>query len=149
MAQYASNKFLDMLSRAAIDLSSADIRAMLVNSTFVWNPDISVVDDGGAQCAKAKEISAAGYARQILGSKVLARDDVNDMVVLTFADVTFGSPVSGQTIGGMILYKFNAVDTSAEVIGFYDTVDIPTAGIPIVMQCPTAGQGGGIKVITG
>jgi hypothetical protein len=149
MAQYASNKMLDMISRGQLDLSSVDIRAMLVNNAFVWNPDISVVDDGGAACAKAKEITASGYTRQTLASKVLTRDDVNDMIVLVFADVNFGSPSAGQTIGGMILYKFNAVDTSAEVIGFYDTVDIPTAGIPIVMQCPSAGSGGGIKVISG
>jgi hypothetical protein len=149
MAQYASNKLLHMLSLGTIDLSSVDIRAMLVNNSFVWNPDISVVDDGGAACAKAKELTAAGYARQTLSAKVLARDDVNDMIVLTFADLNFGSPVAGQTIGGLILFKFNAVDTSAEVLGFYDTVDIPTAGIPIVMQCPSAGAGGGIKVISG
>ena len=86
MAQYASNKLLNLLAAGGINLGTANLRAMLVNNTFVWNPDISVVDDGGAQCAKAKEISAAGYTRQVLANKALTRDDVNDMTVLTFSE---------------------------------------------------------------
>lgn len=149
MSQFATNKFLDMLARGTIDLASVDIRAMLVNSTYVYNPDVSVIDDGGGACPKAKEITSAGYSRQALAGEVLARDDANDMVVFTFSDINFGSPVAGQTIGGMVIYKHNAADTSAEFLGFFDTVDIPTAGIPIVMTCPSAGSGGGIKLITG
>lgn len=121
-------------------LSTADLRVMLVQSTYTENKDHNVVAD-----VVAHELSVAGYARVALTTKTLTEDDTNDFAYLDADDVAFGALTAGQTIGGAVLFRHTGSDATAPVIAYYDLINTPTNGGTFTVQWNTPANGGVLK----
>lgn len=135
---YNKGKYLLLTGNLGV---SSDWRLMLVDSTYTFSPDDNFVSD-----VVAKEIGVSGYSRQALASESVTEDDTNDCAYLDASDVTFSGLGSGATIGGAILYKYNASDSAAELIGFIDLTNTPTNGSDILVQWAAPGSGGILKL---
>jgi hypothetical protein len=138
MANGVYNRGKYLIANAGANLASADLRVLLVKDTYVFDATHNFVSD---VIAGAKEISVAGYARQALANKTLTEDDANNFAYLDADDALFATLAAGQTVGGAVLYKFNAADGAAEVIAFYDPVDTLTNGgdITVIWNAPASG----------
>jgi hypothetical protein len=143
MANGVYNKGKYLLGSDTVTLVGSDLRVLLVKSTYTFDADHNFVSD---VIAGSLEISVAGYSRQPLTTETFTEDDTNDFAYLDADDVTFASLTAGQTVGGAVLYKYNAADASAEVIAFYDVVDTATNGGDIVIQWATPANGGVLKI---
>lgn len=130
---YNRGKFL---LASGVNMGTADLRMLLVNASYAANADHNSVAD-----VVGNEISVSGYSRQQVANKTITEDDTNDVVFLDADDVTFNSLVTGQTVGGAVLYRHNASDSAAEVICFYDLTDTPTNGGDIQVQFAAAPNG--------
>jgi len=139
------NRAKYLLLDGALDLpTTADLRVLLVKSTYTFDADHNFIDPGVT--TGSQEISVAGYARQPLTGEVIVEDDANDFAYLDADDPVFASLVAGQTVGGAILYKYNVADTAAELIAFYDLADTATNGGNITVQWAAVASGGVLKV---
>jgi hypothetical protein len=142
MANGVYNKAKYLLGTGtAVLTSGADLRVLLVKSTYTFDATHNFVSD---VIAGSLEISVAGYSRQPLVNEACTEDDANSCAYLDADDVTFASLTAGQTVGGAVLYKYNAADASAELIAFYDLTDTATNGGDIVVQWAAPGSAGGI-----
>lgn len=141
MANGVFNRGKFIIGNAALELDAADIRLLLVKSTYVFDATHNTVAD---VVAGAQEISVGGYVRVALTTKTLTEDDGNGIAYLDADDVLFAALAAGQTVGGAVLYKFNAADASAEVVAFYDVTDTATNGGDITIQWATPGVNGGV-----
>lgn len=142
MANGVYNRAKYMLADGTLDLpTAADLRVLLVNTSYVFDPDHNFVSD-----VVANEISAGGYSRQPLTGETITEDDTNDFAYLHADNVAFGALAAGQTIGGAILFKYNASDSAAEVIAFYDVTDTPTNGGTITLNWAADASGGVLKL---
>ena len=110
-----------MFANGAVDWATTDVRCLLLKSTYTYSAAHQYVSD---VISGSIEISASGYSRQTLGSFV-APTAANPSVCDSTADITFSSLASGQTIGFVVFYKYNAADASAEVLFCMDE-DTPT-----------------------
>lgn len=146
MANGVYNRAKQLLATASLQLATADIRLMLVNATYVFDNNHNFIDNAGASDPIDHEISVGGYARQALATKTVTEDDTLGFAYLDADDTVFTALVAGQTIGGAVLYKFNAADTAAEVIAFYDLVDTATNGGNVTVQWATPANGGVLKL---
>lgn len=146
MANLVYNAGLEELGKATTDLDSADLRVLLVKTTYTANKDHLLVDDGSANDPASHEIAVAGYARQALANKAVTRDDTNDFAYLDADDVVFTSLTTGETIGGAILYRHTGADGTSPLIAFYDVADTPTNGGNVTIQWATPANGGVLKL---
>lgn len=145
MANGVYNRAKYLLLDGALDLpTTADLRVLLVKSTYTFDPDHNFIDPGIT--TGSQEISVGGYARQPLTGESITEDDTNDFAYLDADDTVFASLAAGQTIGGAVLYKYHAADTSAELIAFYDLTDTPTNGGNVTVGWATPANGGVLKV---
>ena len=140
------NRVKFLLATGAINLSTADTRVMLVNATYTFNDDHNFIDNAGAGDPIDHEISVGGYARQALTTKTVVEDDTNNFAYFDADDAVFTALVAGQTIGGAVVYRFNAADTAAEVLGFYDLVDTATNGGNVTVQWATPANGAVLRL---
>lgn len=138
---YNRGKFL--VATAGVNLSSADLRMLLVKSTYTFDPDHNFVAD---VVAGAQEISVAGYARQTLLGKTVVEDDATDFAYLDATDPVFAALVAGQTIGGAVLFIHTGSDATAQVLAFYDLADTLTNGLDIGVVFATPALGGVLKL---
>lgn len=138
---YNRGKFL--VATAGVNLSSADLRVLLVKSTYTFDPDHNFVAD---VVAGSLEISVAGYARFTLTGKTVVEDDTNDFAYLDAVDALFSALAAGQTVGGAVLFIHTGSDATAQVIAFYDLVDTLTNGGDITVVWNTVANGGILKV---
>jgi len=121
-----------------IDLLTDTVRAMLVTSVYVANPDDDFVDAGGVADPIDAEISVVGYVpgfggagRRTLASKTIVEDDANNRAEFSCAALLWSALGAGATIAALIFFKNGTVDdTTSKLIGY---VDQPTgaSGFPI------------------
>lgn len=121
--------------------ASTDLRVLLVKSSYTFAATHNTVAD-----VVADEITASGYARAPLTNETVTEDDANGFAYLDADDTLMGSIATGQTIGGAILYKYNASDSSADLVAFYDLSDTPTNGAAITVQWAAPASGGVLKL---
>jgi hypothetical protein len=117
--------------------ATADIRILLVDSAYVFDPDDNFVSD-----VSASEISTTNYVRQVLDNATITEDDAGDSVVLDGDDevwTALGPPTGGPTIGGAVLYRNTGADGTSPVITFGDLTDTIVNGGDITVVWPTAG----------
>jgi len=101
--------------------ASADIRCLLVTSSYTFDADHNTVSQ------LTNELSGGSYARVALSSKTITEDDTLDRVTYDAADTTFASlGAAAGTPARAILYKYNASDASAELISCHDLTSPPT-----------------------
>lgn len=110
--------------------TSTDVRMGLLKTlTGHTNvPDINTVAEMEAHADFAELTGAAGYARVALTGITITEDDAGDRALYDANDVSFGALGTGGTIVGYFLYKFNASDSSAEVLCIGDLTSTPTNG---------------------
>lgn len=133
MAVVVFNQGLDLLATWATDT----FKFMLVKGSG-WTPNKD--DDFVAATTPASnEVSVAGYSRQTAGTKTRTVDDTNDRITYDCADPSFGTLTAGQTVTGMVLFKFVTVDADSPLIAYYPLGSIATAGLPFPVAIATAG----------
>lgn len=126
------NRGKRLLAQGVINWGTTDVRIMLVRSTYVFNPDSNFVSD-----VVASECNATDYARQALtypGTPV-TQDDAADRARLFANQVTWVGlgGATNNTLGGAIVFVFNAADAAAQLIAFLDTNDLVTADNNVVL----------------
>lgn len=108
---YNRGKFI--IASGALVWTSDTIRALLVDSTYVYDPDHNFVAD------ITGELTDGSYARQTLGNKGASEDDTNDQAVLTADPVDFGA-LTNETPEGLVLFEFVTNDADSPLISFHD-----------------------------
>lgn len=105
-------------------LVAADLRVLLVSSTYTFNPTHNVVSD------ITSELAGTGYARKQLAGKTFVEDDVSNLARLSALPVlwtgaNFGTPDS------MIVYIEDAAgDTARQLICCLDLLPkVATSGV--------------------
>ncbi len=121
------------------------LKCMLVDTTYVFNPDLTAIDDGTAADPASHEIATGGYARQTLTGGVVGKDLTGDFGYLDFDDAVFPSLATGATIGGAVIYWPGASDALSIPVSFYDVADTPTNGSSVTIQFASAAAGAAIK----
>lgn len=133
-----------ILVDGTVDWTGAtDVEVMLVDDTYVFDPDQNFVDEGGGTGPIADEISTTNYARQNLGTRTLTEDDTNDRVVFDAADFSIaalGPASGGPTIGGAIIFvNAGGADTANPLIAFIDLTDTTVNGATFTIQWSASG----------
>lgn len=106
----------------SLDWVNDDIRAMLVDTSYVNDKTRDFIDDGTADDPVSHEMGVASYVRQSVTGRSVFRDDTGLTIDLKCDDVDFGVLESGETVGGVVVYRHNASDAAAEIITF-DTLE--------------------------
>ena len=109
---YNRGKFIIM--DGSLDWVSDTIQALLVDSTYVYDPDHNFVADISG------ELTDGSYSRQTLGNKGVTEDDTNDEAVMTADPVDFGA-LTNETPAGIVLFKFVTNDAHSPLISFSDS----------------------------
>jgi len=128
MANGIYNQGLEEFAKALTDLSTDDIRVLLVQSTYTFDPTHSFIDNGDANDPQSHEVSVSGYARVALTTETVTRNDTDDYVSFTADDITFATLAAGQTVGGMVVFRHTGTDTTAPLLAFFDLANTPTDG---------------------
>lgn len=136
-----TNKGLYELAEALSDLGSADLRIMLMRTSYTFSPTHDVIND-----VVAHEITVTNYSRQALAGETVVEDDTSHRAYLDANDLTFSGLGTGQTIGGAYLFRHTGSDATAPVIAFIPITATPTNGdFGIRWPAPSAG---GIMYLT-
>lgn len=149
MANGVYNRLKRNLANGTANLAEAglDLRVMLVNSTYTFDPDTTFIDNGGAADPVDKEISVGGYARQLLANQTVTEDAANDFAYMDADDAVFTALVAGQTIGGAVIFdNAGGADTARFALAFYDLTDTATNGGNVTIQWATPANGAVIKL---
>ena len=109
---------------AGLNLSSADVRVLLLKSSYTYDSDDQFVDD---LTPGSNEITVSGYSRQALGSQTTTQDNTNNRAEADAADPVFSALASGETIAAAVYYVFVSDDTDSWLIGYVDTGGFPIA----------------------
>lgn len=108
---YNRGKFIIM--DGSLDWVNDTIQALLVDATYVYDPDHNFVADISG------ELTDGSYSRQTLGNKGVTEDDTNDAAVMTADPVDFGA-LTNETPAGIVLFKFVTNDADSPLISFSD-----------------------------
>lgn len=129
------NRGKKILADGSLDYTSSTIRAMLVNTNYVFNPDHAVVAD-----IVTHEISGTGYVRKDLAGKTAVQNDTNDRAELDSDDIEW-TGINAGTVKGLAYFKVNTSDADHELIGFVDSGGFPvdTNGTNLTVQQPSSG----------
>jgi hypothetical protein len=149
MANGVYNRLKRNLANGTANLAEAglDLRVMLVNTGYTFNPDHNFIDNSGAGDPIDQEISVVGYTRQALANQAVTQDDTNDFAYLDADDTVFTALAAGQTIGGAIVFdNAGGADTARFVLAFYDLTDTATNGGNVTIQWATPANGGVLKL---
>jgi hypothetical protein len=124
------NKARLKLAQAGINLSTADVRALVVSSTYTPNYDTHEF----LSSVTSAELTTNGAARVALANKSLTADDVNDRAKFTCDPIEIG-PASGGTIPArrMIVYVHTGNDATAILLGAV-LLDDTAGGTDVVAQ---------------
>lgn len=156
MASGWYNKGLFEVSSATIDLISDTTKLMLVDTSYTYDPDHEVVDNGAnnATDPSFNELVATSYTGGFAGAgrKTLTitggENDTNNRADFAIADVTWTALGGGvnDTIGGAILIKEGTNDTDSRLIAFFDLTDTPTNGSDVTLDFNALGSGGNLRI---
>ena len=132
MASIVYNRAKKEIMDGTIDLLADTIKAMLVTSSYVANPDHDFVDAGGANDPVDHELSGTGYAagyagagRKTLASKTATEDDANNRAEFGAANLAW-TAINAGTAAAVIIFK-NGVsdDTTSKLIAYIDSGGFP------------------------
>jgi hypothetical protein len=108
------NKARMRLAQGQINLATADVRALLVTSSYT--PNLSTHEF--VSSVTSAEVTTNGAARVALANKSITQDDANNRAKFTCDAVEFG-PASGGSITArrMILFIHTGNDATAPLVG--------------------------------
>lgn len=155
MASGFYNKGLYEIISGTIDLDTDTLKLMLVDTSYTFDADHEVVDNGASNATDPShnEIVATNYTAGFggAGRKTVTitgqENDTNNRADFALADVTWTAlgGASNDTIGGAILIKENTNDTDSRLIAFFDLTDTPTNGSDITLDFNTLAAGGNLR----
>lgn len=122
------------------DWETADYRFLLLQgSGYVVNASHEYVSDLNPG---SNEVSASGYSRAAMTNPNRAQisGDIFGAGGLRYDcnDPSFGTPSSGQTVTGIVLYKLVTNDSDSPLVSYYP-LDAPTTGDSFIVQIPYSG----------
>lgn len=151
------------MQTSGINFASDTLRCLLLRSTgsYTFNKDHDYVSD--ILSAGAVEISVSSYARQTLTGVTSTLDDTGDRSIVGADTISFGSLETGQSVSGIIIYKFITNDAASIPIMHIDgnvvlraaapmlapingTVTGATNANPCVISCTGHGLATGMRV---
>lgn len=103
-----------IIADSSLSWTGDTIRALLVDSSYVFDPDDNFVAD-----VSADEVADASYARQTLAGKGVTEDDTGNQATLDADPVDYGA-LDNVTPAGQILFKFVTNDADSPLISFSD-----------------------------
>jgi hypothetical protein len=144
---YNRGKYL--ITSGGVVWGSTDVRALLIVTTdngtlpsSAWDVDLN---DVAALLAVSNidEMSGTGYVRKTMAGMTVTEDDTGNQAIMDANDITW-TGIDAGTARAIVVYKYNASDSSAELISLHDT-NFPktTNGGDLTVQWPSTG------VITG
>ena len=155
MASGFYNQGLLDVTNGAIDLDTDTLKLMLVDTSYTFDPDHDVVDNGGndATDPSFNEIVATNYTVGFSGAGrktvtiTSGVNDTNNRADFAIADVTWTALGGGtnDTIGGAILIEERTNDTDSRLIAFFDLTDTPTNGSDVTLDFNSLASGGNIR----
>lgn len=151
MASGMTNEGLKRVLENTIDLENDTLKVMLVDDTFVFDPDVYVVDkdDDGVNDAHHHEINPlVGYIGGFGGSgrKVASITvDINtmfDRAEVVVEDITWTEiGILGTEFSGMaLLIKEVTSDLDSIIIAAWDILDVPCVGGDITLDFAASGN---------
>ena len=131
-----AQRILDRNMAGTINLLSDTIKVMLLGAGYTPNNDHVFISDLGAN-----ELSGTGYtagfgsaSRKTLSSKVITKDDTNDIAFFDAADVSW-TAISAGTAAYAAIVKEGTSDTDSPVIAVIDqSPDVATNGGDYTIQ---------------
>lgn len=112
------NRAKALLMNGGLDLDNDDIRVLLVDNTYSFDPDHNVVAD-----VAASEVTDVGggtpYARKALTTETVTEDDANDRANFDADDPVWSGADFG-TPDAIIVFKFVTNDADSPVIACLD-----------------------------
>lgn len=135
-----------LLATGALDLSTADLRCLLLRgdggSPYSYDPDDVFVAD------LTDELSVGGYVRQALTGLSVTQDDANDRANAEADQVEFPGLAAGETIAAAVVFQFVTNDADSILVGFYDvSPDLPTNGGNVTIQFSSADPGDFLRLL--
>lgn len=134
------NRGKKILASASINWGTTQVGLMLMKSTYTFDATKNFVSD-----ISASEIVATNYARKTTityPGTPLSQDDTAGLARLFMSNQTFTAlgGATNDTIGGFVVYVFNAADNAAQLIAFVPTNSLTTAGNDVTVA-PDATNG--------
>lgn len=126
MANYVTPHAKHLLGAAGLNLSTADLRVLLVMSNSTAAADLLTAEDL-ADITTLDEHDGANYARQPLANEAYAKDVPNARTELDADDVTFASLGAGtrQCIGAILYVHVDGTAANDIPIRWIDTPGFP------------------------
>lgn len=116
--------------------ASGGFRLMLIrNAAFVVAKSNQFVS-----ALSGSEVTAVSYARATLTSTTRTVDNTNNLIRYDANDPSFGSPVSGQTVYGMVCFRSGTTDADSTLIAYFPfTTPVPTASSTFTVTLSSGG----------
>lgn len=133
MANATTNRYRYNKMNQTLDEVTGTLKAMLVKSSYVFNPDHQFVSDLVASECDATNYNGgfSGTSRLVISTgKAWTQDDANDVAkfdatdTLTWANL--GGAVNNTVV--LVLYMNGTSDADSRLVAYYDT---RTAGFPV------------------
>jgi hypothetical protein len=125
MSSFLTNKALQLFANGGLDWDGAQVvKALLERSTSTYVPSrnhnfLDAFTGGGGV-----ELSVASYARQVVGTRGVTKNDGSKRIELTAANLSFGNLEAGQTVKGLLLYVQtggnDASPADDELLAYFD-----------------------------
>lgn len=149
MADTVYNRGKYLITSGGVVWGTTDVRALLIKTTdngalpsSAWDVDLN---DVAALLAVTNidELTGTGYVRKTMAGFTVTEDDTGNQSIMDANDITW-TGIDAGTARAIVVYKYNASDSSAELISIHDT-NFPkvTNGGDLTVQWPSTG------VITG
>lgn len=149
MADTVYNRGKYLITSGGVVWGTTDVRALLIKTTdngalpsSSWDVDLNDVA-ALLNVSNIDELTGTGYVRKTMAGFTVTEDDTGNQSIMDANDITW-TGIDAGTARAIVVYKYNASDSSAELISIHDT-NFPkvTNGGDLTVQWPSTG------VITG
>jgi hypothetical protein len=127
MASAIYPKFKEALLKGDVDLDTADLRVVLVSSSYTYNAAHDFHDDLTNILATSASFAASSLTNG----------------ALDFADVTISGLDTGETAAAYVLYVWTGSSATSQLVAFKDDApELPLAGVTgvdVVLQVNASG----------
>lgn len=137
-ASYLTNRGLYLLMSS--DFDAIDFRAMLIKNEVAaaTGRDHNTLNEA---ITAGTEADCTGYSRKTLAGVTTTESDASDNTTVAWSSVSWGAlgGASNCQIAQMVIYKYNAADSSAEVIAYVggSSLAFTTNGSTVTSTTPT------------
>lgn len=111
-----------------VDLDTADVRAVLLDSGYTFNVAHDNLDDVGAA-------TRVGTAQALAGKSIIA--DGNNRA-LDATDTTWAA-LTGDAVVAVALYVHTGVESTSRLLGFIDGISVTPDGSDVTLRWNAAG----------